>query len=196
MFSSSSNMFKNLAAVKKQEDIDPETEEFDVIVVGSGNGACGFLSELQSILAASTSSHSHQPMKILVLEEGQNFFYNEGGTHQRGWSKTYSTGAIYKVLLFFDIFKSINAAQIPLHVKRTSCFLRAVNKNFNPEYLEVPGREVQVPCDDDDDERTVLVRYTTTTTNDEQQTYDNNKSSNGVLCWSHEHRNFNRKPEY
>lgn len=97
MFASSSNMFKNLATVKKQEDIDPETEEFDVIVVGSGNGACGFLSELQSILAASATSHSQQPMKILVLEEGQNFFYNEGGTHQRGWSKTYSTGAIYKV---------------------------------------------------------------------------------------------------
>ena len=63
--------------------IDPD-EEFDLIVVGSGNGACGFLSECLK----------HVPMdyKILVLEEGHNFFFTSDITHQNGWSKSYANG--------------------------------------------------------------------------------------------------------
>lgn len=63
--------------------IDPD-EEFDLIVVGSGNGACGFLSECLK----------HVPMdyNVLVLEEGHNFFFTSDITHQNGWSKSYANG--------------------------------------------------------------------------------------------------------
>jgi len=58
--------------------------EFDLIVVGSGNGACGFLSECLKY----TDSADY---KILVLEEGKSFFYTSDITHQNGWAKTYAT---------------------------------------------------------------------------------------------------------
>ena len=35
--------------------------------------------------------------KILVLEQGQNFFDTSQVTHEKGWSKIYSTGSIYKL---------------------------------------------------------------------------------------------------
>jgi NADH dehydrogenase FAD-containing subunit len=50
-------------------------EEFDLIVVGSGNGACGFLSECLK----------HVPLdyNVLVLEEGHNFFFTSDIIHIR-----------------------------------------------------------------------------------------------------------------
>jgi len=46
--------------------IDPD-DEFDLIVVGSGNGACGFLGECLK--------HVPEDYRVLVLEEGDNFFF-------------------------------------------------------------------------------------------------------------------------
>ena len=63
--------------------------EYDLIVVGSGNGACAFLSECLDHVSADA--------KILVLEQGQNYFDTSDVTHENGWSKTYSTGSIYKL---------------------------------------------------------------------------------------------------
>jgi hypothetical protein len=63
--------------------IDPD-EEFDLIVVGSGNGACGFLGECLN--------HVPADYRVLVLEEGNNFFFTSDITHQNGWSKSYANG--------------------------------------------------------------------------------------------------------
>mmetsp|Transcript_22377 Transcript_22377/g.33824 ORF Transcript_22377/g.33824 Transcript_22377/m.33824 type:complete len:581 (+) Transcript_22377:247-1989(+) len=64
-------------------------EEFDLIVVGSGNGACGFLSECLK--------YKSQDYKVLVLEQGQHYFETSNITHQFNWSKGYSTSSIYKL---------------------------------------------------------------------------------------------------
>ena len=82
-------MFRNEDAVNIQDPILDDTE-FDIIVVGSGNGACGFLSEIQKY------KHNDN-LKILVLEEGHNYFYTSDVTHQNGWSKTYASGDIFKL---------------------------------------------------------------------------------------------------
>ncbi|OEU13942.1 FAD/NAD(P)-binding domain-containing protein [Fragilariopsis cylindrus CCMP1102] len=82
-------MFRNENAVNIQDPI-PDDTEFDIIVVGSGNGACGFLSEIQKY------KHNDN-LKILVLEEGHNYFYTSDVTHQNGWSKTYASGDIFKL---------------------------------------------------------------------------------------------------
>ncbi|GFH54982.1 FAD/NAD(P)-binding domain-containing protein [Chaetoceros tenuissimus] len=54
---------------EEQEDTCCEDTEFDMIVIGSGNGACGFLSGCLSFVKPG--------YKVLVLEEGQNFFYSQ-----------------------------------------------------------------------------------------------------------------------
>lgn len=64
------------------------SQDYDVIVVGSGNGACAFLSQY---LAASTNE------KILVLEEGDNFFETSDITHQRNWTQSFAEGNIFKL---------------------------------------------------------------------------------------------------
>jgi hypothetical protein len=62
---------------------------YDLIVVGSGNGACGFLSEcLENV---------PDDYRILVLEEGQDFYKTSAVTHENGWSKTYSSGGIFRL---------------------------------------------------------------------------------------------------
>ena len=50
---------------RSQDAMPPidENEEFDLIVVGSGNGACGFLGECLK--------HVPDHFRILVLEEGE-----------------------------------------------------------------------------------------------------------------------------
>lgn len=63
-------------------------QDYDVIVVGSGNGACAFL---RQYLAASTNQ------KILVLEEGDNFFETSDITHQRNWTQSYAEENIFKL---------------------------------------------------------------------------------------------------
>jgi hypothetical protein len=61
---------------------DREEILFDIVVVGSGNGACGFLNEyLKS---------APKDKKILVLEQGRNYFFTSDITHQNNWSKSFS----------------------------------------------------------------------------------------------------------
>ena len=61
---------------------------FDYIVVGSGNGACGFLSRYLD---------SNAKGKVLVLEEGENFFYSSDIAHQLNWLKSFAEGKIFKL---------------------------------------------------------------------------------------------------
>ncbi len=67
-----------------------ERKNYDLIVVGSGNGACALLSE--SLKYAPTDDYN-----ILVLEEGDSFYSVSDTTHENGWSKTYSSGKIFKL---------------------------------------------------------------------------------------------------
>ena len=62
---------------------------YDVIIVGTGNGGCALLSECLK--------NAPDDYKILVLEQGQNFFFTSDITHENGWSKTYSSGNIFKL---------------------------------------------------------------------------------------------------
>ena len=66
-----------------------EDTEFDLIVVGSGNGACALLAEC--LKTAPTD------YKILVLEEGRNFFYISDKTHQNNWPQSYASGRFFRL---------------------------------------------------------------------------------------------------
>ena len=71
---------------------DPDTVTriaYDTIVVGSGNGACGFLSH--------ALQHMEPDSKVLVLEMGDRFFNTSDITHQINWTKSYSEGNIFKL---------------------------------------------------------------------------------------------------
>ena len=61
---------------------------YDMIVVGSGNGACGFLSYY---LQASADE------RILIIEEGEPFFQTSDITHQSNWTRSYLEGRVLKV---------------------------------------------------------------------------------------------------
>ena len=65
--------------------------KYDVIVVGSGNGACALLSE-----CLANAPHD-QDYNILVLEQGRDYFHTSDVTHQNGWSKSYATSNIFKL---------------------------------------------------------------------------------------------------
>lgn len=81
-------------AVRHILTMDSETSNskwYDLIVVGSGNGACGFLSKC---LKHNISS----PPDILVLEQGRNFFYTSTVTHQDNWAKSFAaTNRIFQL---------------------------------------------------------------------------------------------------
>ncbi|PZD70288.1 Oxygen-dependent choline dehydrogenase [Acaryochloris thomasi RCC1774] len=66
----------------------PNSEQYDYIVVGSGNGACAFLHQY---LACSTQGN------VLVIEEGENFFETSDISHQRNWTQSYSEANIFKL---------------------------------------------------------------------------------------------------
>ena len=67
---------------------------YDLIIVGSGNGACGFLNFYQK----SNSNLSYTDRgKILVLEEGEDFFSASDITHQKNWTKSYTEESIFKL---------------------------------------------------------------------------------------------------
>ena len=68
-----------------------ENNIYDLIVVGSGNGACALLSEC---LKYAPDSGDYN---ILVLEEGNSFYAVSAITHENGWSRAYSTGNIFKL---------------------------------------------------------------------------------------------------
>lgn len=65
---------------------------YDMIVVGSGNGACGFLSHY---LLATTNSST--PKRVLVVEEGDSFFETSDIAHQNNWTQSYGEGSIFKL---------------------------------------------------------------------------------------------------
>ena len=65
---------------------------YDIIVVGSGNGACGFLSYYLN-----ASAHKSITERILVVEEGEDFFSTSDITHQKNWIKSYTEEKIYKL---------------------------------------------------------------------------------------------------
>eukprot|EP00978_Attheya_sp_CCMP212_P033576 scaffold136154_cov57-Attheya_sp.AAC.2 len=67
----------------------PSDWEYDLIIVGSGNGACAFLSHYLE--------HAADDVHVLVLEKGQDFFFTGDITHQNEWTKSYSNGPIYKL---------------------------------------------------------------------------------------------------
>ena len=71
------------------DQVEEEPSEFDVILVGSGNGAMGFLSKYLET--------TPDTAKILVLEQGKNFFFTSDKTHQNSWTKAYSEGNIFKL---------------------------------------------------------------------------------------------------
>lgn len=75
--------------LRDEANANCENIEFDLIVVGSGNGACGFLAECLK--------YAPPDYKILVLEEGENFFYISDFTHRNNWSKSYSTGRLFRL---------------------------------------------------------------------------------------------------
>lgn len=61
---------------------------YDAIVIGFGNGACGFLAKYLE----------RKPIpKILVLESGQDFFQASDITHQNNWTKSYAEGDIFRL---------------------------------------------------------------------------------------------------
>jgi hypothetical protein len=65
---------------------------YDLIVVGSSNGACGFLSHyLQA------SSNNSPPEQVVVVEEGDDFFNTSDITHQGNWTRSYAEGKIFKL---------------------------------------------------------------------------------------------------
>jgi hypothetical protein len=63
---------------------------FDVILVGSGNGACAFLSHF---LHAAGSAHK----KVAVIEEGSPFFKTSSLTHQYVWAQSYGEADIWQL---------------------------------------------------------------------------------------------------
>ncbi|ACK66208.1 conserved hypothetical protein [Rippkaea orientalis PCC 8801] len=65
---------------------------YDLIIVGSGNGACGFLSHYlphKAIIAPDE--------KILVIEEGDDFFSTSDITHQNNWTQSYGEENVFKL---------------------------------------------------------------------------------------------------
>lgn len=67
-----------------------EREKYDLIVVGSGNGACGFLSHY-------LEKHRNAGKAALALERGQSCFFTSDITHQNKWTESYAMGPIFKL---------------------------------------------------------------------------------------------------
>ena len=64
----------------------PAVETYDLVVVGSGNGACAFLRQYLA---------TNPDQRVLVLEEGRHFFDTSEITHQRNWTQAYAEGDIF-----------------------------------------------------------------------------------------------------
>lgn len=65
---------------------------YDIIIVGSGNGACGFLSHYIQAHASESPCR-----RVLVLEEGESFFTTSDIAHQNNWTQSYGEGSIFKL---------------------------------------------------------------------------------------------------
>ncbi|WP_434688133.1 GMC oxidoreductase [Pseudanabaena minima] len=68
--------------------IENRKKVYDVIVIGSGNGACGFLSHY---------IQQKTGQRIAVVEEGDDFFNTSYITHQRNWTQSYAEDDIFKL---------------------------------------------------------------------------------------------------
>lgn len=71
--------------ISKKQDL----RRYDLIIIGSGNGACAFLSHYLA--------QSDDNARVLVLERGDNFFNTSDITHQINWTKSYAEGNIFKL---------------------------------------------------------------------------------------------------
>lgn len=65
-------------------------DQYELIVVGSGNGACAFISKY-------LTATQGQAQKVLVIEEGQSFLQTSSITHQANWTRSYSEQSIFKL---------------------------------------------------------------------------------------------------
>ncbi len=63
---------------------------YDLIIVGCGNAACAFLAKY-------LSSPRAENKRIVVIEEGKDFFEVSDLAHQRNWLKSFSEGNIFKL---------------------------------------------------------------------------------------------------
>jgi hypothetical protein len=84
-FASASALRGTSTSTAREEEVTKGP--YDLIVIGSGNGACALLSQCLE--------HASKDLKVLVLEQGEPYFSTSDITHQNGWSKTYSTGSIF-----------------------------------------------------------------------------------------------------
>ncbi|KAL7559018.1 hypothetical protein ACA910_016363 [Epithemia clementina (nom. ined.)] len=79
-----------MTAFRRRDAKEPRVESdcpdlFDLIVVGSGNGACAFLQQCLE--------HNDKPdLEVLVLEQGEKYM-----THLNDWTKSYSTDSIFRL---------------------------------------------------------------------------------------------------
>jgi hypothetical protein len=78
-----------LCTLFSRDQEHPEGGYYVVLVVGSGNGVCGFSSHYLN--------HADKDQHVLVLEQGRNFFYTSEITHQNVYTKSYSEGNIFKL---------------------------------------------------------------------------------------------------
>ena len=101
-------------------------EPYDLIVVGSGNGACGYL---HHALKADPAA------RVLVLEEGSNFFETSDITHQRNWTQSYAEAEI------FQLHNAQTAAGLPILSGRACTMGGGGSINYtmifeSPEWLD------------------------------------------------------------
>jgi hypothetical protein len=59
--------------------------QYDFIIIGSGNGACGFLHALLARVGKQKLS-----LKIAVIEDGQSFYTTSDFSHQNSWAESYN----------------------------------------------------------------------------------------------------------
>ena len=80
---------REVTLVEDAGTISSDDIEFDLVVVGSGNGACGFLAECQK--------YAHLDYRILMLEQGRSFFFTFDVTHQKNRCHIYSRGKVFEL---------------------------------------------------------------------------------------------------
>jgi hypothetical protein len=80
-----------LLLLLQQQVQDTHLSQYELIIVGSGNGACAFISKYL------TATQSKAQKRILVIEEGQPFLQTSSITHQANWTRSYSEQSIFKL---------------------------------------------------------------------------------------------------
>lgn len=80
-----------------------QKKSYEIIIVGSGNGACGFLSHY-----IQANANNCRPQKVLVIEEGVSFFETSDIAHQNNWTQSYGQENIFK------LHNALNPDDIPI----------------------------------------------------------------------------------